>query len=161
VTRSRSRGGTLLIDTNLLVLLLVGALDLEQVEKFRRTRAYTREDYALLASFVAGYSRMLTTPNVLTEVSNLVGQLAEPLRRRALVALGILTTEQFQEHAKASKELVIDRHFPVLGLADTSIIDAAGKGVTVLTDDLGLYARLSSAGGDVINFNHIRSGAWQ
>lgn len=149
----------LFVDTNLLVLLLVGSLDLNQVERFKRTRAYSREDYALLVDFISGFKRVLTTPNVLTEVSNLVGQLSEPLRRKALVALQLLTP-RFDEHAHASRDVVLDQHFPLLGLADSSIILTAEKGVTVLTDDLDLYVRLSSAGAEVINFNHIRSGSW-
>lgn len=160
MTRRRSTRGTLFVDTNLLLLLLVGALDADQVERFRRTRKYSREDYALLATFVDKYARMLTTPNVLTEVSNLLGQLAEPLRRHAWVALGVMAAD-FDERFRASKELFAEPHYPVLGLADVSIIAVLEKGVTVLTDDLGLYARLASAGIEVINFNHLRSGSWE
>jgi hypothetical protein len=151
--------GTLFIDTNLLLVLIVGALDLDQIERFKRTRAYSREDYSLLVTYVGDFQRMLTTPNVLTEVSNLLGQLSEPLRRRALLALGALTGE-FQEKYLPSIDLAIDPHFPLLGLSDTSIIHSAARTATVLTDDLQLYVRLAAAGMDVVNFNHIRSGSW-
>lgn len=157
MARRAAKRGALLVDTNLLVLLIVGSLDIEQVERFKRTRAYSREDYALLAAFAAGFRRMLTTPNVLTEVSNLVGQLGEPLRRRALVALGILAG-QFEERFRASRELVLEPSFPRLGLTDSSVIFAAEAEVTVLTD-LDLYVRLSSSGVTSINFNHLRSGS--
>lgn len=156
---SRNRG-VLFVDTNLLVLLLVGSLDIEQVERFRRTRTYTRGDYALLIAFVAEFTRLLTTPNVLTEVSNLVGQLTEPLRREALVALGILA-KQFEEHFHTSRELVDEPEYPRLGLSDASIIRTVNRDVTVLTDDLDLYLQLSRAGVEAINFNHLRSGSWQ
>jgi hypothetical protein len=154
-----ARRETLFIDTNLLLVLMVGALDLDQVERFKRTRAYSRDDYTLLTTYVGGFQRMLTTPNVLTEVSNLLGQLAEPLRRRALLALGLLTGE-FREQYVPSTQLAADPHFPLLGISDTSIIRSADKDVTVLTDDLQLYVRLAAAGGDVVNFNHLRSGSW-
>jgi hypothetical protein len=154
-----SRRETLFIDTKLLLVLIVGALDRTQVERFKRTRAYSADDYTLLAEYVGGFPRMLTTPNVLTEVSNLLGQLAEPLRRRALVALGLLTG-QFQEEYLPSTAIALDWHFPLLGLADTSILRAAAE-ATVLTDDLQLYVRLAAAGVDVVNFNHIRAGSWQ
>lgn len=154
------RRDTLFVDTNLLLVLIVGALDRAQVERFKRTRAYSAEDYTLLAGYVGGFQRMLTTPNVLTEVSNLLGQLAEPLRRRALLALGLLTGE-FQETYLPSTALAADWHIPLLGLSDTSIIRAAEPDVTVLTDDLQLYVRLSTAGVDVVNFNHLRAGSWQ
>jgi hypothetical protein len=151
--------GTLFIDTNLLLVLIVGALDLDHVERFKRTRAYSREDYTLLTAYVGDFQRMLTTPNVLTEVSNLLGQLSEPLRRRALLALGLLTGK-FQEKYLPSTTLAVDPHFPLLGLADTSVIHSADRDVTVLTDDLQLYVRLAAAGIGVVNFNHIRSGSW-
>lgn len=151
--------GTLFIDTNLLLVLIVGALDLEQIERFKRTRAYSREDYSLLVTYIGDFQRMLTTPNVLTEVSHLLGQLSEPLRRRALLALGVLTGE-FQEKYLPSTDLAVDPHFPLLGLSDTSIIHSAARAATVLTDDLQLYVRLAAAGMDVVNFNHIRSGSW-
>lgn len=151
--------GVLIIDTNLLVLLLVGALDVEQVERFRRTRAFARDDFALLAGFVAGFARLATTPNVLTEVSNLLGQLGEPLRRRALVALGAPTGE-LRERYVPSEQLARLPAFPLLGLADSSLIASVDEGVTVLTADLPLYHRLASSGADVVDFNHLRAGAW-
>lgn len=155
-----ARRETVFVDTNLLVVLLVGAVDVDQVERFKRTRAYSREDYALLVAFVGRFHRMLATPNVLTETSNLLGQLMEPLRRRALLALGTLT-DACAETYVPSKELVLDPYFPVLGLSDTSIIRAVDRDVTVLTDDLQLYVRLSSSGIDAVNFHHLRSGSWQ
>ncbi len=154
-----ARSQTVFVDTNLLVVLLVGAVDVDQVERFKRTSAYSREDYALLAGFVGGFQRMLATPNVLTETSNLLGQLSEPLRRRALVALGALTGACAEAYYP-STELVLDPYFPVLGLSDTSIIRAVDTDVTVVTDDLQLYLRLSALGIDAINFNHLRSGSW-
>ena len=158
--RHPGRQKSLFIDTNLLLVLIVGALGPEQIERFKRTKAYTREDYALLLAFVGGFKRMLTTPNVLTEVSNLLDWLYEPLRRKAQVALGVLTA-QFEEKYVASSEAATDPSFPLLGLSDVSILRSVGKDVTVLTDDLPLYLRLSAAGIDAINFNHLRSGAWE
>lgn len=157
--RARHREA-LLIDTNLLLLLLIGAMDPAHVERFRRTKKYTREDYALLAAFVSRYERLVTTPNVLTEVSNLAGQLSEPLRERAFLSLGVLIS-QYDERFHPSRELVLEEIFPKLGLADTSVQAAVDNSVTVLTDDLPLYLRLSAAGIEAINFNHLRSGSWQ
>lgn len=154
-----ARNQTVFVDTNLLVVLLVGAVDIEQVERFKRTRSYSRDDYALLVNFVGEFQRMLATPNVLTETSNLLGQLAEPLRRRALGALGNLTGACGEAYYP-SAELVLDPYFPLLGLSDTSIIRAVDRDVTVVTDDLQLYVRLSASGINAINFNHLRSGSW-
>lgn len=155
------RRGALFIDTNLLLVLLIGALDPNHVERFKRTKAYTRNDYQLLLAFIGEFERIITTPNILTEVSNLAGQLSEPMRERAFVALRTLTNNSLDEEYRPSRELALEPSFPVLGLADASVIAAADKGITVLTDDLPLYARLSSAGVEAINFQHLRAGSWQ
>jgi rRNA-processing protein FCF1 len=157
--RGRRRHDTVFVDTNLFLVLLVGGLDVDQIERFKRTKAYTREDYALLVMFVNRFKRILVTPNVLTEVSNLAGQLTDPLRREARFALACMT-QDLHERYLPSKELVVDPHFPTLGLTDVSIVQSVGKDVTVITADLPLYHRLATAGVDAINFNHLRSGSW-
>lgn len=157
----RSAGsGTLLIDTNLLLVLLIGALDPAQIERFKRTSGYTRKDFELLRAFIGRYTRLLTTPNILTEVSNLVGQLSGPLKQRAFMTLKNLTDRTIEEQYWPAAELTQIPSFPVLGLADVSVIAAAESGVTVLTADFPLYNRLTSAGLLAINYTHLRMQAW-
>jgi hypothetical protein len=148
-------GRVLLIDTNLLVLLVVGLVDPQQIERFKRTRAYKRADFELLRSFVDGFDALVTTPNVLTEASNLAGQLAEPLRRTALAALAAIA-HGADERYYASGTLVQEPIYLRLGLTDTAVAVAARENVAVLTDDLDLYGRLANAGATVYNFTHLR-----
>ena len=51
-------------------------------------------------------------------------------------------------------------HFTSLGLTDVTVLLASQRKATVLTDDFDLYARLSAEGISVVNFHHVRSGAW-
>jgi len=149
------RHDKLLLDTNLLVLLVIGLTDPTQIERFKRTRAYTRADYELLRNFVNGYRALVTTPNVLTETSNLAGQLAEPLRGRALAVLaGFINGAE--ERFYASRVLAEERLYLQLGLTDTAVKHAAAEEISVLTDDLPLYGRLASGGAEVFNFHHLR-----
>jgi hypothetical protein len=148
----------LLIDTNLLLVLVVGAYDRGQIERFKRTRAYTADDYDLLLRFIGGFGELVVTPNVLTEVSNLAGQLAEPLRSRVLAALSLLAV-QVQERYFPSRDAAREPDFTRLGLADVSILLTAREPVAVLTDDLPLYLRLAAQDTYVVNFNHLRTGA--
>jgi hypothetical protein len=152
------RGRTLLIDTNLLLLLVVGAFAPEQIERFKRTRAYSIDDYVLLSGFAGGFAQLLATPNIRTEVSNLAGQLAEPARSGALAALGSLVLN-VEEQYLASQGLVAEKDFLRFGLTDVGILTAARERVAVITDDLPLYARLASMGAEVTNFHHIRVAA--
>jgi len=152
-----ARPRVLLIDTNLLLVLVVGSHDCDQVERFRRTRAYTAGDFDLRAQFVSGFD-LVVTPNVLTEVSNLAGQLAEPLRSRVLSSIGRLAME-IRERYFPSSEAAREPEFSRFGLTDVSVLLTAREKVAVLTDDLPLYLRLSALDLYVVNFNHLRTGA--
>jgi|tagenome__1003787_1003787.scaffolds.fasta_scaffold20988697_6 hypothetical protein len=153
-----ARPRSLLIDTNLLLVLIVGSHDRNQVERFKRTRAYTADDYDLLTRFVAGFGELAVTPNVLTEVSNLVGQLSEPLRGRVLASLAMLAI-QVPERYFPSSDMVREPDFLRFGLTDVSVLLTARGQVAVLTDDLPLYLKLSALDLYVVNFNHLRTGA--
>jgi hypothetical protein len=129
----------LLVDTNLLVLLIVGHVDARQIATFKRSRAYTAEDFLLLADYIARYRQVVTTPNVLTEVSNLVGQWTEPYRTQAFSALAALVA-QVDERYVRSATITVDPRFLKLGLTDVSILHASQGSLSVLTDDLPLYS---------------------
>lgn len=151
----------LLIDSNLLVLFLVGSVDPRQIEQFKRPRQYTPEDFKLLCSFAAGFNSLVTTPNILTEASNLTGQLAGPLRGRVFAALATLTRAPTSvERYFPSADVVEELAFLSLGLTDAAILLAATEPAAVLTDDLDLYLRLAAENPHVYNFNHLRSGSW-
>ncbi|HEU4562182.1 MAG TPA: hypothetical protein VFS20_30415 [Longimicrobium sp.] len=148
-----------MIDTNLLLVLLVGAQDRNQIPRFKRTRRYTVEDYDHLANYVAGFRRVVVTPDVLTEVSNLAGQLAEPLRSRVLGQLGVFAATQAAERYVPSSEAVKERDFLRLGLADATVVLAANnpdEKFAVLTDDVDLYTKLLAEDVDAVNFFHLR-----
>lgn len=149
------RGDKLLLDTNLLVLMVIGLTDPMQIERFKRTPAYTRADYELLRDFVNGYRALVTTPNVLTETSNLAGQLSEPLRGSALAVLaGFIGGAE--ERYFASRTLTEEGVYLQLGFTDAAVKHAAGERVSILTDDLPLYGRLAAEGAEVFNFHHLR-----
>ena len=75
LVRYRSRG--VLVDTNLLLLYFVGLYNPSLIPQFKRTRIFTVNDFDVLQNFIALFSKVVTTPDILTEVSNLSNQLAE------------------------------------------------------------------------------------
>src|ERR1035441_2201040 len=77
LTRHRETG--VVIDTQLLLLLWIGSFDRTLVGRFKRIQRYEESDFDLLSNIVARCPRLVTTPNVLTEVGNLAGQLPEEI----------------------------------------------------------------------------------
>ena len=61
----------ILVDTNLLVLFVVGTMNRNRIKGFKRTRQYTRSDYDLLVRVLAQFDARYTLAHVLAEVSNL------------------------------------------------------------------------------------------
>ena len=55
----RSKEG-LLIDTNLLILYVIGLIDVNRIEQNKRTRTYTKEDFYLLINFVSYFKKVNT-----------------------------------------------------------------------------------------------------
>lgn len=155
---NRHRGGGLLVDTNLLLLYLIGRTNKNRILNFKRTQAYTIEDFDLLERFMAEFKALITTPHVLTEVSNL-GDLHGP-EREAFRSLFVRTVERSIEHYHESRSVVNESCFRRLGLTDAGISALASHGFLFLTDDLDLYLTLATQGADAINFNHLRPLNW-
>ena len=145
----------LLIDTNILLLYIVGSLDLDRIARHKRTDKFSVEDYFLLEELLRRFGGIVVTPNILTEVSNLLGSTDEATGERLLALLGTLVPV-FEERYVPSVQAIEVAEFSRLGLADASVLSSAEKEVAVLTDDLHLYLSLQRRGVEAINFNHLR-----
>jgi len=157
LARYRNRG--LLVDTSLLLLFLVGVLDPGRIERFKRTKSFTIEDFGVLKRMVLFFTRVVTTPNILTEVSNLLRQLPEGTREESSSVFS-KAVDKINEEYTSSRDLAAQNHFPKFGLTDSSIIETCRLRYLVLTVDLPLFAFLTNSGLDAINFNHIRTWTW-
>jgi rRNA-processing protein FCF1 len=146
----------ILVDTNLLLLYFLGKVAPDQIERFKRTSdRYTRNDYDLLAAFLRHFSVIATTPNVLTEVSNLSGQLTGGVRDRCFHEFAKQIV-QLDETYVPSTSVRKRPYFARFGLTDCAIVNLAKGLYLVLTDDAELSALLMREGVDVINFNRVR-----
>lgn len=149
----------LLLDTNVLVLFVVGTVNPRRIETFKRTRQYTIQDFDLLRRVLKKWATYYTVPHVLAEVSNLTDLGGVELRhaRRILRDTISVLTEVGISSIEASRHSTFD----ALGLADASIATVArDHRCAVLTDDLDLYLQLQRDGITAINFTHIRAGSW-
>ncbi len=74
---SRHVGKNIALDSNLLLVLIAGSLGFQLFKSFKRVSDYTMEDYELLIRLLRSFTVLITTPHVLTEVSNLANSLRE------------------------------------------------------------------------------------
>jgi hypothetical protein len=142
------------LDANLLVLLVAGRLDRALIGRHRNLSDYDEDGFDLLDETLSQYSKIVLTPNSLTEASNLLRQIGNPIQTLLTLALGELIRghdERFVISRVASQENVFRR----LGLADAALIVAAREGATLLSADIHLYLAASQEGIEAINFNHL------
>jgi hypothetical protein len=151
---STHRHNGLLIDTNLLLLLVVGLYDRRRIENFKRTSAYTLSDFQRIGWLHEQFSKLWTTPNILTEVDNLGRQLPRNEWQgfsASLRNLGLKMTERSLESSSAMAR----KSFSRLGLADNVTL-ALGESFLLISDDLAICVEASKLGYAAINFNHLR-----
>lgn len=154
---SRHRRGGVLVDTNSLLLFFVGGYDRGLIERFPRTAdRFISADFETLASLLGGFERIVTTPHILTETSNLLGQLSGRVRAECFEWLARSIPAMRETHV-AGADLAQREPFVKLGITDVSVIEVAAAPYLVLTDDFRLYDFLAGRDADVLNFNNLRS----
>ena len=145
------------IDTNLLVLLVVGSAGKELIEKHRRLRDYSAEDYEILIKLLGRVEQVYVTPNTLTETSNLLAQHREPERSRFFDRLRFIIHES-EEVVVASAQASSNKAFNRLGLTDAALLEAISPETPLVTVDLKLYLAAIASGREVaLNFTHFRN----
>jgi rRNA-processing protein FCF1 len=152
----RHRTAGVLLDTNLLLLYVIGVHDRDLIQRFKRTSKFTPEDFRILTGALDKFAHVLTTPHILTEVSNLAGQLADPLKqavfRTFAGTIGILTELQVP-----AREASAEDAFPRFGLTDVAILRNARDKCLVMTEDFRLSQYLAHEKVEVLNFNNLRT----
>lgn len=155
LAKHRQKG--ILLDANLLLVYVFALYDMSQLFKAKWTKEFHRNEAELLLAYLKPFNRVITTPNVLTEVSNRVGfssHLCQPVRKfmRTVVATKLL--EETIPSVDGFENALFDR----LGLTDAVIALLAAQGTLVLTNDASLYASLEASKFDCINFAHTFRG---
>jgi hypothetical protein len=154
IDRYKAKG--ILIDANLALLYLVGSFDLRLVGdgKFNKLSNYATDDYRLLLRLKYKFKKAVTTPHVLTEVSNLINDLPEKTKAECL--------KKFHETFVEIDELTIPSmdaaqipEFHFLGLTDSALAIVSNQ-YLVVTDDARLVKKINESGLEALNFNHLR-----
>lgn len=146
----------IVLDTNLMILYVVGLHDTTRIRRFSRTSKYTEEDFVTLCQILGKFKRIYTTPNILTETSNLTEKGNDGAKFSFFCSFETVIRGMEEQYIK-SNDLAKEKVFKKFGLADSSITQLASKGFLILTDDLNLSSYLSNISLPVMNFNHIRS----
>lgn len=145
----------LILDTNLLVLFVVGTTNVSYISKHKRLSAFDDTDYILLNDIVAKFDKLIFNPNVLSETSNILRQIGEPIKAELMTVLKRMI-HIIDERGIESRTATERNEYLRLGLTDSVLLELANSGASLLTADLGLYLAALSSGYSVANYNHIK-----
>jgi hypothetical protein len=137
ISKYRTRG--IVIDTNLMVLLIVGNYDEGRISEFKRTIAYTPSDYRLVLELASRFDKRITSPNILTEMDNLSRQMPEKDHAKLAVSTRSILDTLIEIYTKSS-DATQETYYSKYGLTD-SITIGLSQDCLVLTDDFRLYNR--------------------
>jgi hypothetical protein len=150
---SKHRSNGALFDANLLLVYAVGKTDPTRLAHFHHTKQY-EHDFELIERLLGMFRVVFTTPNVLTEVSNLGGRLG-PEFFHTLARIVSILDEQYCP----SKDAAAQPIYRQLGLTDAGLYAVAARHL-IVTADFPLYQMLRANRIDAVNFHHLRPLGW-
>lgn len=147
-------GNGLLVDTSIFLLTLIGATDIALIARHRATRKYDKAGFETAAKVISRLSRILVTPNIVTEVDNLSRQTGSRDLSLLVQNLSRIMPQAAEVYLESARLAAAETYDP-LGLTDTGIIEMAERNVVVFTDDLPLTVALERRRLKVINLNRL------
>jgi hypothetical protein len=146
----------LLLDTNLLILLVVGLTDLRIIARHKRLQhTYDVTDFREIVEYVRISDGLVFCPHVLAETSNLLRQTSEPDKSRISDRYRLLIGS-VNETLVSSLAAANHPEFNRLGLTDSVLLLMSAEGGALITDDLPLFLAAQRTGAEAINYNHVR-----
>ncbi len=142
----------LIIDTNLLLLLVIGAVEGgRHIANSKRLKAFSKRDYDNVLKIMVNYDNVFITPYIATEVSNLID-----LKGYAKELAYMVARELFAQFKKIEVDIDKDCQselFLRFGLTDSSMIQLASD-FFILTNDHRMLEPLFAQNADnIIPYN--------
>lgn len=149
------RPASIVIDSNLLVLLIAGMASRAYIGRHKKLKEFSEHDFDLLVEVMGTASRVIVTPNTLTETSNLVAMVGEPIKTEMRQVMR-LVVERCIEMYVPSHDAMVRNAYLWLGLTDAALLELRSPETALLTTDGGLHRQALAAGMKSTNFNALR-----
>jgi predicted nucleic acid-binding protein len=131
-----------IIDTNIFILFLVGQINENKIKNYTRNSLYTKEDYYFLLNILSNYDRIITSPNILTEVDNILNRITGEDKYKYLVLVKTIYKQTVEKYIKTD---IISQNwfFDSLGITDSAILMMAKESELLISGDSSLcdYAK--------------------
>lgn len=123
----------IIIDTNALVLLIIGCIDTKLITNHKRTSIYDEEDFNELITVIGDINQLIVLPNIWTEVDNLLNNFSS--YKYLYIQKLIKTINESTEKYLESNLVTNENSFYDLGLTDSLILKYAKNCRLLITSD--------------------------
>lgn len=132
----------IVIDTNALLLLVVGRIDVNLINSHKRTSIYDEQDYYDLLNIIVDFKNLLILPNVWTEVDNLLNNFKGDRKYYYHNVMKEIIKWSTEKHIHTI-EAINTAPFFNLGVTDSLLLILAKQNSLLITSDSSLsdYAR--------------------
>lgn len=149
-------GTELALDSNMMVLYIVGLTDKSLISRHRRIQKYGSDAFDMLLGLLKGCRAIVVTPGVLAETSNLL-RYDRASSRLTMQTFEVLIREAsvVDERFIAARSAIGRPVFKWLGLVDATLVEIAAQDVPVVTGDFDLYQQAVTFNPACINFDAL------
>lgn len=147
------RGKRILLDSNLLLLFMVGSFQRNRISTFKRTAQFSESQFDVLVQLMAQFNTVVTTPHVLTEVGNLANSLPENIKPFWCEHFASQTAKLL-ELLEPAVDIMQETSFNPFGLTDAALHKASADTLLV-TEDIRLSGFLRASGVAVLNLRDV------
>lgn len=151
----------LLLDTNVLLVYLVGLYNPSLISTFEKTSSYDEQSFNMIKHIVHYHKTLIVNSYIATEISNLSSQFHSKNIDEYYVRL-VNYFSSVNENTFSLKYLCSNTSAIIkFGFTDVSILELASKNsVTVLSDDWALVTEGISKNLNFINFRNLQGKNW-
>jgi len=153
----------IIVDSNIMLLFLVGSYDINYINIFKRTMKYTIEEYYFIRDLLTTYyykDKVYTSPHILTELSNFSLNIQGNRINKYFDFFIKIFSDVCEIYIEKNK-IIEFKELPKFGITDIGIFKIAKeKNLLVLTDDFRLSSYLLDNCINALNLRNISPDLW-
>ena len=128
---------TVVVDTNIFVLLVIGLIDPNLIKSNKRTSIYTIEDFHFLLKLIGDLGKIRTSPNIWTEIDNLLNKLTLENKYKYVHIIKLIADKSHELYYENNKVIEF-WEFAQIGLTDTVILKMSKNADLLISGDSSL-----------------------
>ncbi len=136
---------SVILDSNILILFLVGHITPNKISSHNATSIYTLEHFEFLLDKVRKFDHILTCPNIVTEVDNVLNNFKGENRNTFLDLTKTIYKNSIEKYI-STKSILDLWQYDKLGITDTAILSMANECDLLISGDSGLCDQVVALG---------------